>query len=111
LKKLGGADVVLATAPNAAAMASTVDGLKARGKLLVVAAPFDPLSVSAMGLLSGKEIAGWPSGSAIDSEDAMAFSALTNVRPRVEIFKLAQAEEAFARVMENRVRFRAVLTP
>jgi D-arabinose 1-dehydrogenase-like Zn-dependent alcohol dehydrogenase len=111
LQKLGGADVVLATAPNAAAMAGTVDGLKPRGKLLIVAAPFDPLTVSAMGLLSGKSIDGWPSGSAFDSEETMAFSALTNVRPRVELFKLAQAEEAFARVMENRVRFRAVLTP
>ena len=111
LQKLGGADVVLATAPNAAAMAGTVDGLKPRGKLLIVAAPLDPLTVSALGLLSGKSIDGWPSGSAFDSEETMAFSALTNVRPRVELFELAQAEEAFARVMENRVRFRAVLTP
>jgi D-arabinose 1-dehydrogenase-like Zn-dependent alcohol dehydrogenase len=111
LKALGGAHLVLATAPNAEAMASTVGGLRSRGKLLVVAAPFDPLSVSAFGLLTGKTIAGWPSGSAIDSEDTMAFSALTNVRPRVELFKLEQAEQAFASVMENRVRFRAVLTP
>lgn len=111
LQKLGGADLVLATAPHSAAIASTVGGLKARGKLLIVAAPFEPLQVSAFGLLSGKTIAGWPSGSAVDSEDAMNFSALTGVRPRIERFKLDQAEEAFARVMENKVRFRAVLTP
>ncbi len=111
LSKLGGADLVLATAPNSEAMASTVNGLKARGKLLIVAAPFDPLKVSAFGLLSGKTIAGWPSGSALDSEETMAFSALTNVRPRIEVFKLEQAEEALSKVMENRIRFRAVLTP
>jgi alcohol dehydrogenase, propanol-preferring len=111
LNKLGGADVVLATAPNADAISSTVDGLKPRGTLMIVAAPFEPLKISAMGLLSGKTIAGWPSGSSIDSEDAMAFSALTGVRPRVEAFKFDQAEEAFAKVMENRIRFRAVLTP
>jgi alcohol dehydrogenase, propanol-preferring len=111
LQKLGGADLVLATAPYAAAMAATVDGLKPRGKLLIVAAPFEPLQISAMGLLSGKTIAGWPSGSSIDSEDAMAFSALTGVRPRVEVFKFDQAEQAFAKVMENRIRFRAVLAP
>jgi D-arabinose 1-dehydrogenase-like Zn-dependent alcohol dehydrogenase len=111
LQKLGGADVVLAAAPNAEAMASVVDGLKSRGTLLVVAAPFDPLQVSVMGLLSGKRIQGWPSGSAMDSEDAANFSALTGVRPRTETFKLEQAEQAFARVMENKVRFRAVLTP
>ena len=111
LNALGGADLVLATAPNSEAIAATVGGLKSRGKLLIVAAPFEPLSISAFALLSGKSIQGWPSGSAIDSEETMAFSALADVRPRVEVFKLEQAEQAFAKVMENRVRFRAVLTP
>jgi propanol-preferring alcohol dehydrogenase len=111
LQALGGADLVLATAPHAEAIASTVGGLKPRGKLLIVAAPFEPITVSAFALLSGKTVAGWPSGSAIDSEDTMRFSALTGVRPRIEVFKLEQAEEAFAKMMENRVRFRAVLTP
>ena len=111
LQKLGGADVVLATAPHAAAIASTVNGLKPRGKLLIVAAPFEPMTISAFPLLSGKTIAGWPSGTAIDSEDTMAFAALTNVRTRVEKFPLEQAEAAFGKMMENRVRFRAVLIP
>ena len=111
LQKLGGADAVLAAAPSAEAIASTIAGLKSRGTLLVVAAPFEPISVSVMGLLSGKRIQGWPSGSAIDSEDTASFSALTGVRPRTETFKLEQAEQAFARVMDNAVRFRAVLTP
>jgi len=111
LQKLGGADLVLATAPHAESIASTVGGLKSRGKLLIVAAPFEPLSISAFALLSGKTVAGWPSGSAIDSEDTMRFSALTGVRPRTETFKLEQAEEAYAAMLENRVRFRAVLVP
>jgi propanol-preferring alcohol dehydrogenase len=111
LEKLGGADLVLATAPSSEAIQSTIDGLKPRGKLLIVAAPFTPISFNGMGLLSGKTISGWPSGSAIDSEDTMAFSALTNVRPRTETFKLEQAEQAFAQMMENRVRFRAVVVP
>lgn len=111
LQKLGGADLVLATAPHADAIASTIGGLKARGKLLIVAAPFEPMKVSAFSLLSGKTIAGWPSGSSMDSEETMAFSALSGVRPRTETFKLDQAEEAFAKVMENKVRFRAVLVP
>jgi D-arabinose 1-dehydrogenase-like Zn-dependent alcohol dehydrogenase len=111
LQKLGGADLVLATAPNSGAMAGTVDGLKPRGKLLIVAAPFEPLSISAFALLSGKTVAGWPSGSAIDSEDTMHFSAISGVRPRVEVFKLEQAEQAFAKMTANSVRFRSVLTP
>jgi alcohol dehydrogenase, propanol-preferring len=111
LRAMGGADLVLATAPSSDAIASTVDGLKPRGTLLIVAAPFEPIAVSAFSLLSGKSVSGWPSGSAIDSEDTMRFSAITGVRPRVETFPLERAEEAYARMMENRVRFRAVLTP
>jgi D-arabinose 1-dehydrogenase-like Zn-dependent alcohol dehydrogenase len=111
LKKLGGADLVLATAPNAEAIAGVVDGLKPRGKLLIVAAPHEPFSVSALGLLSGRSIAGWPSGSAFDSEETVNFSALTGVKPRVETFRLEQVEEAFAKAMDNQVRFRGVLVP
>jgi D-arabinose 1-dehydrogenase-like Zn-dependent alcohol dehydrogenase len=109
LQRLGGADLVLTTATDADAIASTVAGLKPRGKLLIVGAPFEPLKVSVFPLLSGKTIAGWPSGSAFDSEETVAFSVRSGVRPRVEVFKLEQAEEAFAKMMSNRVRFRAVL--
>jgi D-arabinose 1-dehydrogenase-like Zn-dependent alcohol dehydrogenase len=111
LQRLGGADVVLAVAPSADAMTAALAGLKPRGTLLVVAAPHEPFQVSAFVLLSGKRIQGWPSGSAMDSEDTLAYSALSGVRPRTEVFKLDQAEQALARVMENKVRFRAVLTP
>jgi D-arabinose 1-dehydrogenase-like Zn-dependent alcohol dehydrogenase len=111
LQKLGGADLVLATAPNSDAIAATLNGLKPRGKLLIVAAAFEPIQISGLSLLSGKTVAGWPSGSAFDSEETMAFSALTNVRPQIEKFKLDQAEEAFNKMMANKVCFRAVLIP
>jgi D-arabinose 1-dehydrogenase-like Zn-dependent alcohol dehydrogenase len=111
LKRLGGAHLVLATAPHAEAIASVVDGLVPRGKLLIVAAPHEPIEVSAFALLSGRTVAGWPSGTSIDSEDTLAFSARTGVHPRIERFRLDQAEDAYARMMENRVRFRAVLVP
>jgi 2-desacetyl-2-hydroxyethyl bacteriochlorophyllide A dehydrogenase len=111
LKKLGGADVVLATAPHSAAITSTFDGLKPRGKLLLVAAPHEPLALSAFGLLSGRAIVGWASGTSIDSEETVAFSKLSGVKARVETFPLARAEEAFGKVMANKVRFRAVMVP
>jgi alcohol dehydrogenase, propanol-preferring len=111
LTKLGGADLVLATAPHGQAIQSTLGGLKPRGKLLIVAAPAEPLGVFVPGLLSGKAIAGWPSGSSIDSEETLAFSALAGVLPRIEVFPLDQAEQAFAKMLQNRVRFRAVLKP
>ena len=111
LQAVGGADVVLATAPNAKAISATFGGLKPRGKLLVVGATPDPLEIPAFDLLSGRTVAGWPSGSAVDSEATMRFSVLTGVRPKIEKFPLAQAGEALARVIGNDVRFRAVLVP
>ncbi len=111
LQRVGGAHLVLATAPHAAAIASTIDGLRPRGKLLIVAAPHEPMQTSTLTLLSGKTIAGWPSGTSIDSEDTLAFSALTGVRARIEKFPLEKAEDAYAKMMENKVRFRAVLVP
>ncbi|MEZ4384383.1 MAG: alcohol dehydrogenase [Nannocystaceae bacterium] len=109
LQALGGADLVLCTAPNAAAIEAMPGALSSRGKVMLVAAVPGELKISALNLLSGKQIHGWPSGSAIDSEDAMNFSALTGVRPRVETFPLEQANEAFARMMANEARFRVVL--
>ena len=111
LQALGGADVILATAPSAKAIEATLRGLKPRGKLLVVGATGENLAIPGFDLLSGKAVAGWPSGSAIDSEDTMKFSALFGVRAQIEKFPLADAGKAFARVMENKVRFRAVLIP
>lgn len=111
LQRLGGAHLVLATAPHAPSIAGAVDGLRPRGKLLIVAAPHEPMAVNALGLLSGKTIAGWPSGTSLDSEETMAFSALTGVRPRIERFKFADAEQAYQRMMQSDVRFRVVLEP
>ncbi|HEX6813573.1 MAG TPA: alcohol dehydrogenase [Planctomycetota bacterium] len=111
LQRLGGAHVVLATAPHADAIGSTVAGLVPRGKLLIVAVASEPIPVSALSLLSGKCVAGWPAGASIDSEATLAFSARTGVRARIERFPLDQADAAFARMMDNKVRFRAVLIP
>jgi D-arabinose 1-dehydrogenase-like Zn-dependent alcohol dehydrogenase len=111
LQKLGGADLVLATAPHSSAIASVIGGLKPRGTLLLVAAPHEPLTVSAFGLLSGRAIVGWPSGTAMDSEETVTFSKLARVKARIETFPLERVEDAFAKVMQNKVRFRAVLVP
>lgn len=109
LTKLGGAQVILATAPNSKVIAPLVDGLAARGKLLIVAGAADPMSVVPVALLRGRAIAGWPSGTARDSEDALNFSALTGARPMIETFPLERAGEAFDRMMSNKARFRVVL--
>jgi D-arabinose 1-dehydrogenase-like Zn-dependent alcohol dehydrogenase len=110
LQSLGGARVILATVTNAQAMTRVVGGLGADGQLLVVGASIDPIEVSPLQLIPGRRsIAGWPSGTAIHSEDTLNFSAMTGVRPRIEIFPLERAADAYERMMSGKARFRVVL--
>jgi D-arabinose 1-dehydrogenase-like Zn-dependent alcohol dehydrogenase len=111
LTALGGAKVVLATVTNGAAMAATLGGLGIDGKLIILGAPFDPLPVPAFALIGGrKSIAGWPSGTSIDSEDTLNFSAQTGIRPMIETLPLERAQEGYERMMSGAARFRVVLT-
>jgi len=111
LQKRGGANLILATATVAKAMADTLPGLAPDGKLLIVGAPAEPMQISALPLIGGRRsIAGWPSGSSIDSEDTLNFSALSDIKPMTEVFPLDKAEEAYARMMSGNARFRVVLT-
>jgi D-arabinose 1-dehydrogenase-like Zn-dependent alcohol dehydrogenase len=110
LVKLGGAKVILCTAPSAKAIASLVGGLRYNGKLLIVAAPFEPMQLSVLPLIMGSRVvAGWNSGHARDSEETLAFSAQTGVRPKIEVYPLAQVQEAYDRMLSNQARFRVVL--
>jgi propanol-preferring alcohol dehydrogenase len=111
LQDLGGADLLLATAPNSDAITSVVGGLGRDGALVIVAATGEPVEVSPMALIQGrKSVSGWPSGSAADSEDTLDFSALTGIVPEIETFPLDEAATAYDRMINNEARFRAVLT-
>ena len=111
LQKLGGASVILATAPNAQAISALADGLGPDGKLLVPAAPAEPLSISMFSLIIRRSsVAGWYSGTAKDSQDTMEFSALSHVHPMIEKYPLARVAEAYERMHRGKVRFRVVLT-
>jgi D-arabinose 1-dehydrogenase-like Zn-dependent alcohol dehydrogenase len=111
LGKLGGARVILATASNAKAMSAAIGGLGVGGKLIVVGASPEPIEVSPLLLISDRRsIQGRPSGTSIDSEDTLAFSALANIRPMIETMPLERAPEAYERMMSGEARFRMVLT-
>lgn len=111
LQRLGGARVILATAPSAKAISSVVDGLGVNGNLLIPAAPNDPLTISVMPLIMGRrQISGWYSGTARDSQDTLEFSALSGVHPMIEKFPLNSVGEAYERMHTGKVRFRVVLT-
>jgi alcohol dehydrogenase/propanol-preferring alcohol dehydrogenase len=111
LQKFGGAQVILATAPDSKSISALVNGLSSNGKLVVVGAGFDSLTVTPIQLITGsKTIAGWASGIATDSEDTMRFSALSGVRPMIEKYPLEKAAEAYDQMISGRARFRVVLT-
>src|SRR5277367_6445317 len=111
LQKLGGAQVILATAPSSKAMSALIDGLAPNGKLMVVGAAFDPIEVTPLQLITGsRTIQGWASGTPADSEDTLRFAELSGVRPMIETYPLEKAAEAFARMMSGNAQFRVVLT-
>jgi D-arabinose 1-dehydrogenase-like Zn-dependent alcohol dehydrogenase len=111
LQKLGGARVIMATAPSAKAMSELIDGLGPNGKFLVVGASIDPIEVTPLQLINGsRAIQGWASGTPADSEDTLRFAELSGVRPMVETYPLEKAAEGYARMMSGKAEFRAVLT-
>lgn len=111
LQKLGGAQVILATAPSSKAMSEVIDGLGPNGKLIVIGADFAPIEVTPTQLIFGsRTIQGWASGTPVDSEDTLRFAELTGVRPMIETYPLEKATEAYARMMSGDAQFRVVLT-
>ena len=111
LQKMGGAQVILATAPSSKAMSELFNGLGPNGKLMVIGATFEPIEVVPVQLINGsRAIQGWASGTPADAEDTLRFSELTGVRAMIETYPLDKAAEAYARMMSGNAQFRVVLT-
>jgi propanol-preferring alcohol dehydrogenase len=110
LRSLGGAKVILATAPTGPGMSEMVPGLSPRGKLVVVAISSEPITVNAIDLVfGGRSVVGALTGTVADNEQTLAFAQQRNIRPMIETFPLDQAQSAYDRMMRGDVRFRAVL--
>lgn len=111
LQKLGGARVILATAPNSKAMSELFNGLGPNGKLMVIGATSDPIEITPAQLIDGsRAIQGWTAGTPADSEDTLRFSEQKGVRPMIETYPLEKAAEAYARMLSGKAQFRVVLT-
>ena len=111
LTALGGAKVILSTVTDAKAMSAAVGGLSADGRMMVVGVSSEPIQVPPFAIVGGRRgVLGWPSGTSIDSEETMTFSALSNIRPMIETMPLERAAEAYERMMKGDARFRVVLT-
>ena len=111
LQQLGGAQVILATAPSSKAMSQAIDGLAPNGRLMVVGADSAAIEVTPTQLISGvRTIQGWASGTPADSEDTLRFAEQSGVRPMIETYPLERAAEAYARMISGKAQFRVVLT-
>ena len=111
LQQLGGAQVILATAPSSKSMSAVIDGLAPNGKLLIIGVAAEPIEVTPLQLiLKSRSVEGWVSGTPADCEDTLRFAELSGVRPMVETYPLERAAEAYARMMSGKARFRVVLT-
>jgi D-arabinose 1-dehydrogenase-like Zn-dependent alcohol dehydrogenase len=111
LLALGGADLIVATAPSSKLITEMVGGLATRGKLLAVAPPVGPIEVDIMQLIGkGSSVEGWSAGHALDCEEAIEFAQIHGVKAWIEEFPFAKLPEAMDRIMSGNVRFKAVLT-
>jgi len=111
LQKLGGARVIMATAPSSKAMSELINGLGPNGTLMVVGAAPDPIEVTPAQLIFGVHtIQGWAAGTPADSDDTLRFAELSGVRAIIETYPLEKAAEAYARMMSGNAQFRVVLT-
>ncbi|WP_394830531.1 alcohol dehydrogenase [Pendulispora rubella] len=111
LQELGGARVILATAADSKSMGPLVGGLTARGRMIIVGGSGEPVPVLASQLIfGGRSVEGALTGSAVDAEDTLAFSVHANVRAMIETVPLEKAAEAYAHMMNNKARFRMVMT-
>ena len=111
LRKMGGARVILTTAPNGKSMTALIDGLGANGTMVVVGAGPEAIEVTPIQLILAKRnIQGWASGTPADSEDTLRFAELSGVRPMIEKFPLSRVNEAYDRMMSGKAQFRVVLT-
>lgn len=112
LKKLGGAKVIIATAFDSSALAALLPGLGVDGVVLQLGADHHPLPVNPLQFLMYRQrYQGWPSGQALDAQDTAKFASYTGVKTMYETFPLSQVDDAYAKMMANKARFRAVLLP
>ena len=110
LMKMGGAAMMVVTAPNPEVVAPLLGGMAPGGTVLNLV-PMGPVQVDTTQLvLGGLSFQGWPAGHALDCEEAIEFAQTHGVTCMVEKFPLAQANEAMEHMMSGKVRFRGVLT-
>ncbi|KAK2868012.1 hypothetical protein FQN49_003240 [Arthroderma sp. PD_2] len=110
LQKLGGASMIVVTAPSKEAIEPLIRGLGMLGKLLMLSIPGDITVNTSIMVRYGISVHSWPSGHATNSEDAIAFTELENINCMVEKFPLERANDAYEAMVKGTVRFRAVIT-
>jgi D-arabinose 1-dehydrogenase-like Zn-dependent alcohol dehydrogenase len=109
LMEMGGAALIVCTAPNPKAISPLTGGLEPGGRLLILA-PCGPVEINTADLImKATGVVGFPSGHALDSEEAIAFTQLHDIHCMVEKFPLKDVQKAYDHMLSGDVRFRSVL--
>lgn len=110
LEKLGGADMIVSTAPNPKSIGGLVGGLAPSGKLVLLAPVGGVEFDTTLLVVKGASVAGWPAGHALDSEECIAFAQTHKVKCMIEKFAFQDVQKALDHMLGGKARFRAVLT-
>jgi D-arabinose 1-dehydrogenase-like Zn-dependent alcohol dehydrogenase len=110
LQDWGGADVILAAAPSAKAVAQAFPGLAPRGSCVVLGASADVIEVRPGLLINGnRKLTGSTTGSQEDLRRALDFAAANGIHPTLTRFKLEDAQAALIAHRSAKLKGRAVL--
>lgn len=112
LLKVGGADVVLGCGNSTKSMVDSLQGIRPDGKFIVMGADVEPMSISPMEMLLRRiQIVGSQQNHREYLYEALNIVASGKVKVVTETFKLDQIDQAYTRVADGKVRFRAVILP
>ncbi|MGH7407237.1 MAG: alcohol dehydrogenase catalytic domain-containing protein [Candidatus Methylomirabilales bacterium] len=111
LAAAGGADVILGTSNSMDAMADSIQGLRPDGRFVLMGFEAKPLLVSPADLIMKRiRVIGSQQNGPEYLHEALELAAAGKVRVMVETYPLDEITQAYERVEEGKVRFRAVVT-
>jgi D-arabinose 1-dehydrogenase-like Zn-dependent alcohol dehydrogenase len=110
LRDAGGADVILSTTNSAKQIAAAFAGLRTGGRFINLGVPDAPLEISPRTLMWGqRQLRGSSQDDRSDLHEALSLAAAGKVKVQVELYPLARVNEALARLIAGKMRYRAVL--
>jgi D-arabinose 1-dehydrogenase-like Zn-dependent alcohol dehydrogenase len=108
---MGGADIVLSFSPSMEQNTQVMEGLRPNGRLITTAVSGDKIQADPVSMLFKQTaIIGSAHNHRQDLEDILQLVAAGKVKPQLETYALENINHVLERLVEGKVRYRAVLT-